>query len=325
MSEHTHQLVSATPTLGVVDKPNQLYLRMQTAITECHAVDDCLPIAEQASAIAAYFKQIKDEELLWKFLTIKLRAWRRIGELLLTVDATDCPTGVAHISKIRKLFSDDPSVEGMSDSAIYHALKLGRLPADFFESEVGYQTSVSGMINAYQYFVREQWEASPEGQEELKRQQERAQELAAVHAKQDAKLRAQRAERERHEWEAKEQERRDAAAMKAAREEVGYTMDRRDRKAMKEVMFLIKAPIHEQLRQAAFDHRITMQAILRAGLAMWLVAHGYPVNLDDMGLKSEARAAHVALPVKSIPKPRALRGRPAAKRAPKRRAQPRNG
>ena len=41
------------------------------------------------------------------------------------------------------------------------------------------------------------------------------------------------------------------------------------------MVFLIKEEIHTLLRRAAFDHRITMQEVLRRGLKMWLVAQGY--------------------------------------------------
>jgi hypothetical protein len=49
----TNQLVPA-------DRPGQLYIRMQAAISACYSVDDCENIAEQANAIAVYYQQIKD-------------------------------------------------------------------------------------------------------------------------------------------------------------------------------------------------------------------------------------------------------------------------
>jgi hypothetical protein len=56
------------------------------------------------------------------------------------------------------------------------------------------------------------------------------------------------------------------------------------REHMKQVVFLIKDSIHATLRQAAFDNHMTMQAILRAGLMMWFIAHGYNVPMSDMKL-----------------------------------------
>ena len=37
--------------------------------------------------------------------------------------------------------------------------------------------------------------------------------------------------------------------------------------------------------QAAFDHRITMHAILREGLATWFLANGYDVPVSEMDLR----------------------------------------
>jgi hypothetical protein len=297
MGEAINQLVSVPLTPGYVDKPNQLYLQMQTAISACHSVDDCREIADQAHAIAAYYKQIKDDESVWKFLTVKLRAWRKIGETFLTIDTSDCASMAARIRKVRTNFQADPSIMEMSDTAISDALKLGEVRADFFEREAGRHSAVSSMVWAHRRLIREEWETSPEGLEEQKRRKERLREIEADLNR----ARAEQAKRQREEKEAQEQERRDLAALQAAREEVGFTMHRRDREHMREVVFVIKAPIHETLRQAAFDRRITMQAILRAGLAMWFVAKGYPVSLDDMDLKRRASSSKAgAMPSKAV-------------------------
>ena len=50
--------------VGDDEKKIRLYQRMQAAIRTCHVVDDCKEIADQATAIAAYYKQIKDNESL---------------------------------------------------------------------------------------------------------------------------------------------------------------------------------------------------------------------------------------------------------------------
>lgn len=61
-------------------------------------------------------------------------------------------------------------------------------------------------------------------------------------------------------------------------------LDRRDREQMHATVFLLKRSVHEILRKAAFDHRMTMQAIIRSGLMMWFAAHGYSIPIDDMNL-----------------------------------------
>lgn len=283
--------------LVVIDKPGQLYAHMQSAIAACYSVDDCEKIAKQADAIAAYFKQISDDDSVRRFLAVKLRAWRKIGEILCTVDVSECLTAAAQAAKIRKAFPDNPVVVGMTDYYIGNAVKLARLPTDFFEDELGEHNSISSMLASYSRALREEWEASPEGQAELqerRRQEAEARERydkrlakqaaeAAKQAKLEAEYLAQQAEataRDKADLDALAEAR--GEAISDIRSDVGFTMDRRDRERMKEVLFLIKASVHDVLRQAAFDHHMTMQAVLRAGLVMWLAANGYPFDPDDL-------------------------------------------
>lgn len=277
---NTHETANQLIAVG---KSDQLYVRMQSAISACFSVDDCAEIASQAHAIAAYFKQIEDDASVRKFFTVKLRAWRKIGEFLITVDSSDCETMAARIRKVRASFDRDPSVKKMSDSAIGNALKLGELRDDFFEQEVGYHSSVSTMLAAYQRLVFQEWRASPEGQAVAKKTEA---ELARRTVEQEEANTRERAKA--HEaYQKAQQEKADLAALNAAREEVGYTMDRRDRERMREVMLLLKDPVHKVLRQAAFDRHMTMQAVLRSGLAMWFIANGYAVDLDDLQPKQQ--------------------------------------
>jgi hypothetical protein len=273
---------------------------MQNAITKCYAVDDCKQIAKQANAIAAYFKQIKDDESVRRFLAVKLRAWRRIGEILLTmVDLTDCGTNIAACArKIKGHFPNDPGIMDMTDTDFSNALKLGRMPADFFENEMKNCSSMTAMFDAYKRVLDEKWKASPAGKEFQEEQKIRQKEYAATQAKWAAAAEEKRAKEveeaqkaaEKLAEEAKQQqddlktlrEARDEALEAITGDEVGYTMDRRDRLKMKTVVFMIKEPVHKTLRQAAFDNHMTMQAVLRAGLAMWFIANGYPVDTDSI-------------------------------------------
>lgn len=279
-------------------KPDQLYAKMQNAIGRCYSIDDCAVIATQADGIAAYFKQVRDDESVKKFLAVKVRAWRKIGEILLTVDDSGCETQSAHVRKIKQHFKDDPSVSIMSDSAIVNAVKLGRLPEDFFEKAVGENPRIHAILCTYQDVMREEWESTPEGKQELLRRAEAAKQTAELTAQRTAAQRIEAAEEAKKVAEAKaemqaklDQQYLDHQAMEAARDEVGYTMDRRDRERMREVLFLIKDSVHATLRQAAFDRHMTMQAILRAGLAMWFISNGYPVDMDDFGMGPKTKKA----------------------------------
>jgi hypothetical protein len=51
-------------------KTLRLYEKMQTAVAACYSVDECKAIADQAAAIAAYHKQIKDDVSMRQFLEL---------------------------------------------------------------------------------------------------------------------------------------------------------------------------------------------------------------------------------------------------------------
>lgn len=275
-------------------KPVDLYQRMQTAIARCYSIDEYKEIAKQASAIAAYYEQIKDDETVRKFLQIKLRAWRRIGQILLSVDVSDCvnplnnePSVAGQMRKLRDVFANDPAVTEMKDTELRNALNVAALPEDFFETQSDKHASIYSLMNAFSRYERERWEASPEGQAELKAQEKRRQAQEAGDAKVIKDYETQRAEREARKEETDEEVReRMARGVREAIEEVGVTLTRKDRARMREVVFLIRDTLHAELRQAAFDHHMTMQAVLRSGLAMWFAAHGYNVSIGDLDLRA---------------------------------------
>jgi len=229
---------------------------MQGAIQTCHAIDECKEIADRAVAIAAYYKQIKDDTSVRQFLQIKIRAWRRIGQLMQQVDKSGCNTMRDYYERIREIV-DLPVVYDMSDAAISEAIRLAKLPDDFFEENVGDFKGVSDLLRVYAEIERES-SGKPVPADWHKHKKDR---------------------------EHQQQERADADAMSLktwsahddAVKEVGITMDRRDRLEMQHVVLLIQRTIHDVLRQAAFDRHMTMQAVLREGLNMWFEANGYRV------------------------------------------------
>jgi len=246
-----------------------LYANMRTAIAQCHAVDECKDIADRSAAMATYFKQIKDDETVRKFHEIKLRSWRRIGELFLDVDFSRCHTQAAKAKAVRSSLGGDPVVAQMGDWQITNAIKLAELPPEGFEAAIA---EVNGSIQAMLFRGDPAAVAKVEAakRENGRKSQEYARAVQ---------------ERYRVEQEARQEEDVITARLKEAHDvamgEVGVTLKRKDRKDMKEIVFLVKSEIHEALRQAAFDQRVTMHEILRRGLGMWFAAHGYSVSMDD--------------------------------------------
>jgi hypothetical protein len=306
-----NSLIPARASAPGSAKTVQLYEKMQTAIGACFSFGECKAIAGQAAAIAAYHKQIQDETSMKQFLEIKIRAWRRIGEIFDAVDTSACETFAARARKIRAAF--EAEVEKMSDAHIKQALDAAALPLDFFETNIGEIANISRFLEAYQQLQREQWAASPEGQEEARLQAERRAAWEAQNAAKEARRRQKGAEDEkraeedarlidtlmashaeavREDGKAHERPVRDAyGRADPPNEGVGITLGRRDRTAMHSMVFLLKASVYEVLRQAAFDKRITMHAVLREGLAMWFEKHGYHAPMHEMDMRTRTTAA----------------------------------
>ena len=282
---------------------------MQTAIGKCFSFDECKAIADQAAAIAAYHKQIKDDASMRRFLEIKMRAWRRIGEILSTIDTSDCESFAARARKFRAALA----IKEMSDDHIRQALDIASLPLDFFETNIGEVSNISSVLSTYEQLRREQWAASPEGQEEAKRQAEQLAAWEAQHAAKDAKQRKKAEEEQKlaeeearllytlktaHTEAVREDDKDTSLAAQDLRDAdavgVGVTLDRRDRMKMHTTVFLLREPIHEALRKAAFEHRMTMHAVLREGLAMWFVANGYSVPMRDTDLRPRTTKARAS-------------------------------
>ena len=281
------------------ERVGALYMKMQTAIVECFTVDDCKQIAVQANAIAAYYSQINDDESVRKFIQIKLRAWRRIGEILMSagVDRMEClnedgrVNNAEYIRRIRSKFSGHKDVEELSDSSFRQAIKVAEIPEDFFDDNVGQHNSIGSLFNAFMDMQRQEWETSPEGQDELairKAEEVEWQKKLAAEEKIRRKENEQRQKEDAAAVLLRDREEADLRRLKEARDqafsEVGITLDRRDRERMHQIVFLLKKNIYEILRRASFDNRQTMQSILRSGLMMWFIAHGYYVSAEDLSL-----------------------------------------
>jgi hypothetical protein len=246
------------------------YKQMSRAIATCHGIDECKHIIDKSVAMAAYYAQIKDRETELMFHRVRLRAWRRIGELFSVVSLKRCPTWSAKINTIRDAFQNDPSVADMSDARIADILRLMAISDEEFEAAVNEQVngSIAQLMRLTPQALKEAERARKENEAQMRRymkRKEKEDEEKAVLTTMERKVAVMK---RKHEDEL------DKAA-EAAMEDVGITLERKDRANMKQVVFLIKNEVHELMRQAAFDKRITMQDMLRRGLRLWLDANGY--------------------------------------------------
>jgi hypothetical protein len=255
---------TALPVTIEASKHLTLYRNMSAAIAKCHAIDEVKDIADKSAGLAAYYKQVKDVETERLFYQVKLRAWRRIGELLSTIDLSGCETQSAKVKKIRASF-DDAVVAEISDSKIIEVLKLTALSDADFEFALKRMTS-GGIATLLQWHT-------PQAVAQIKANRDQQQHADTTQSPQYIIT----GEAFEHHKQLEIQQRHEYELMTAstALAEVGLTLERKDRANMKQVVFLIKEEVHAVMRQAAFDQKITMQEVLRRGLKMWLIAHGY--------------------------------------------------
>ncbi len=264
------------------------YRAMCQTIAVCHEFDECKDIIDKSVAMAAYYAQIKDVETELMFHRVRVRAWRRIGELFSPVDFRDCESNAAKVRKIRAAFTNDPTVADMADSRIIDVLKLMEIPDKEFEFAI--KQEITGSLP--DLFKRTPTAIAAAKANDAYWAQRRAQEeenrrYAEAQAAQDRQV-AARAENKAATLMEKHGDELYAAAEQAMKE-VGITLERKDRAKMKQVVFLIKDELHATMRQAAFDKHITMQEVLRRGLKLWLEANGYDWPDDD---PTAMRASH---------------------------------
>lgn len=249
-----------------------LYTTMCTAITRCLELDECLEISSRASMIAAYFKEGNDRKSEIEFLRVKLRAWRRLSELLVQpIDLTDYSSDHNRMKKVRDVYSNDETVKKMSDSQITNLIKLSRISNEEFEIALYNETITGGVSNLI--------DKTPS---EIRRKAERPFYSTPVQATpvEDPIT--------------KELNEFASGCVEAgfdALNEAGITLKRKDRLAQKRIVFLLRKELYELLRKAAWDHRTTMHEILRRGLQLWFEANGYirpveetDINLEELGL-----------------------------------------
>jgi hypothetical protein len=190
------------------------------------------------------------------FNQVRLRAWRRIGELFSTVDTSSCETQTAKIKKIRASF--DPAViGGITDSRVAEILRLMKVSDKDFEHAMA-DRNLTGSIP----------------------------DLLTRTPEHKATVRENMAKRDRHVPPALEERARDSArinrhlselndAANVAMKETRTTLERKERTRLKQIVVLIKPEIYAVMKRAASEQGLTMQQILHCGIEMWLTEHGY--------------------------------------------------
>ena len=126
------------------------------AVAECFAVDDVKQIADKARAVELYARQQHNKELEWQMNAIRLRAQRRMGELLTGLDRHGKATRLAGGERLPpSALKATLDAAGISRSAGVTYEKLAAVDQDVFETEVerrhGAKPSVKQILGRSHY------------------------------------------------------------------------------------------------------------------------------------------------------------------------------
>lgn len=240
--------------LPEISKKAPNYAAMLSAIEKCNRADECEAMANQAEALRVYFHQVNDKATEIKLAEIKMRAWRKMGELFASVPLRKQSTQKDIASQIRIHFK----MPHLKDAVIWEALKIAKWDFSFFNKtvvEAAKRTkSVATMFNRY----------DPELVKKRILEEKKAREYTH----------SEEAEENRAEYQARcEIQDQLVEAWERTLKEVGLTLKRQDRVAMKKFVFLMRTELHEALRATAHAHRTTMHEIIRRGLSLYFAAH----------------------------------------------------
>ena len=246
------------------------YLSMKAAISACVSIDDCMEAQSVAAAMRVYFVQINDFESVRQVNEIRLRAWRKMSEIIATVDVSKCSTQKKMAERVRAELGSDATMV-LTDSKIIMLIKLAGVPDSAFEAEVERGTKgLSAIIqNGHPDEIRKACARDEAERINIERHHERAAKESATFAENTA------AEDARAERQAKAlmEELHKNGIMETP--EVGLTLTAQNKAGLVTFSVMMDRTMHEQLRDAAHVRRTTMWAILREATNYWFVVNGY--------------------------------------------------
>lgn len=246
------------------------YNAMRQAISACATIDDCAKAQSAAAALATYYHQINDNEAYRQLTEIRLRAWRKMAEIVGRVNVTKCATQKAMAAKVRDELGKEATAM-LSDSRIIQLIKLNGVPERNFEAEVAKSTgSLDDIVRRAHPDAIKQREESERQRQDWERS---STDRAALEAKAAAKV---------QEREMQERTKRADAVIAMVKEnaimespEVGLTLTPKAKASLVEFSVMMDRKMHDQLRDAAHERRTTMWAILREASNYWFVVNGY--------------------------------------------------
>lgn len=131
-------MADLSPTIRSNGLPAK-YEAAKVALAECIRVDECKDWADTAAALATYGRQSRNKELEIYALQIRLRAIRRTGEILLTINTAsgarkDLEPRVGNQPRLTR--EEAATKAGLSKHQAKEAIRVARIGTKSFEQQI---------------------------------------------------------------------------------------------------------------------------------------------------------------------------------------------
>lgn len=241
------------------------YNAMRRAIAACATIDDCAKEQSRAAALAVYFREVNDKFAQRALEDIRLRAWRRMAEIIATVDVSKCASQKLMVEKIRHEIGAD-ATSMLTNSRIIQLIKLAGIPASSFEAALERERiSLASVLFDHPDKIRKRDVIKQDHADYVRRQDAEKKAAAKAAAEQRA---------------ADEKRADDLIALVKERAiiespDVGLTLNAKASAKLVSFSVMMDRRMHDQLRDAAHERRTTMWAILREAANYWFVVNGF--------------------------------------------------
>ncbi len=144
-----------------------VYENAKTALVECNSIDECKGWTDKAAAMRTYASQMKDESLLRLAAQIRMRAERRVGEILIgTINGKPGPKSKdeLRVGNLPQLNTKQTAIDaGLSPFQMKEAQQIAKLKEPEFEALVENQHPVTKKSLTQAYKKQKQTEEIEKG------------------------------------------------------------------------------------------------------------------------------------------------------------------
>jgi hypothetical protein len=129
------------------------YERARLALVACHRTDEAKNIRDAAEALRAYARIVHDHEAEMLWAEVKLRAFRRLGELSRELEVSSHGPGRGHKRPATSGKALTLKATGISPSAAYRAERIAAIPQERFDAYLAQCRAENRAVTAREVMV----------------------------------------------------------------------------------------------------------------------------------------------------------------------------